>query len=99
MTFRPGPRIIATVPRRLDRPLPSIVSMARNASRAVLRAGLAAVTTGGVRVDETEQARRLDVCRACEWFRADERCAHPRCGCWIKAKTWLRSERCPAGRW
>lgn len=26
-------------------------------------------------------------------------CNHPDCGCWIKAKIRVKSERCPLGKW
>jgi hypothetical protein len=45
---------------------------------------------------EPEQARRLAICRACEWFDLEpQRCRHHGCGCFVEMKIKLRSAHCP----
>lgn len=49
---------------------------------------------------EGGQAKRLAVCRDCEFFRQDltvPRCA--KCQCFLALKTELISARCPLGKW
>ncbi len=43
-----------------------------------------------------EQARRLDICRACpEWD--GSRCR--KCGCYTAAKVRMKTEHCPMSKW
>jgi hypothetical protein len=45
---------------------------------------------------EAEQARRLEVCRACEWFVPESvRCRHMGCGCYLTVKVKLLTSHCP----
>lgn len=52
-------------------------------------------------VGDAEKTRRRAACDACEAYYDAEagRCLHPACGCFLRAKTWLTSQRCPAGEW
>lgn len=41
---------------------------------------------------------RLEICRACEFFRPKtETCR--KCGCFMKLKTMLQNAKCPVGKW
>jgi hypothetical protein len=41
---------------------------------------------------------RLEICRACEFFRPKtETCR--KCGCFMKLKTMLEKAKCPIGKW
>ena len=41
---------------------------------------------------------RLEICRACEFFRPKtETCR--KCGCFMKLKTLLEKAKCPIGKW
>jgi hypothetical protein len=41
---------------------------------------------------------RLDICKACEFYRAKtNQCK--KCGCFMKLKTTLENARCPIGKW
>lgn len=41
---------------------------------------------------------RLEICRACEYFRPKtETCR--KCGCFMKLKTMLEKAKCPIGKW
>lgn len=47
--------------------------------------------------------KRLTICRGCSLWDENARfgmgkCNHGNCGC-TKAKHWLQTERCPAGKW
>jgi hypothetical protein len=82
------------------RRLPRTREMAANASRAVGRVIGGVARAEPLRVPPGVKAERMEICQACERFRPeDERCAHPGCGCYLRLKTWLVSERCPAGKW
>lgn len=78
-----------SVNRRCGPPRLRIVG---NALAAAGRAGAAAISGEPVRVDAPEQARRLEICRACDRWLGD-RCAL--CGCIGRWKSWLQTERCP----
>lgn len=42
--------------------------------------------------------KRMDICRSCEFFiKAGSRCQ--KCGCFMKAKTYLGNASCPVGKW
>lgn len=87
-------------PKREEKPLPPVSTMAKNAARAIGRNVAALVAGKKLNAQEGMQEARLNVCRQCEFFRAsDERCSHKNCGCRLRLKTWLRAERCPAAKW
>lgn len=49
-------------------------------------------------VDDSEKARRLDVCHGCEYLiTAEQRCS--KCGCFVEVKSGFRTASCPDGRW
>lgn len=76
---------------------PQYPSLAEQAgSLAAAAAGF--VASGFKLVGEGEQARRLEICRGCEFFDAPRgKCK--KCGCWTLAKTRLASQKCPIGKW
>lgn len=77
-----------------DPAYPSLGTMAVNAARAA--AGF--VASGFAIASEEEQARRLAVCRECEYFRPEHvRCA--KCSCFINLKKRIQSSHCPIGKW
>lgn len=50
------------------------------------------------RVDESIREQRLEICTNCEFlFQATQQCK--KCGCFVQAKTWLPSQRCPVNKW
>tara|TARA_S200002703_G_scaffold151891_1_gene151759 strand:+ start:2979 stop:3221 length:243 start_codon:yes stop_codon:yes gene_type:complete len=57
-----------------------------------------AKTPGPVAVSVAEKERRLAICSACGYFQRGW-CTHQKCGCNMRAKTWLSALRCPDGRW
>lgn len=78
---------------------PTAVEIATNGIKAFsrwLKAGLPVV-------DEDVFRHRRSVCESCEFWKPDARaglgkCNHKGCGC-TKLKWWLKTEKCPAGKW
>lgn len=71
---------------------PQLAKQAANLRRALFDWAV----SGFSMTDEAEQARRLSICRACEWFDpGPTRCRHMGCGCWLEKKVRLKTEHCP----
>jgi hypothetical protein len=50
------------------------------------------------RSEEELVKSRLEICKACEYFRPKtETCR--KCGCFMKLKTTLANAKCPIGKW
>ena len=81
-----------------QRKMPGPVTLAKNATKAVVRSVVAVAEGDQLKADDAEIERRKAICEGCELF-AGGRCSHKACGCFLRAKTWLRAERCPAGKW
>lgn len=48
--------------------------------------------------EESIYQKRLEVCNNCEWFDHEaERCR--KCGCFVKIKARLMSDKCPLNKW
>ena len=80
-------------------PPPTIAEMAKNFAGAMT----AWAASGFKTVDESVYRHRLSVCRECPYWKENARgglgkCEHPSCGC-SKAKHWLQTSVCPAGKW
>lgn len=81
-------------------PLPKISRVIANASASIKDSLLVGARTGRFKVDEATQKSRLSFCQDCDYYRPeDSRCSHPACGCYVRLKAWLYSQRCPAGKW
>lgn len=79
-----------------DRSLPSLVDQAKNFAGAMVDYA----KDGFKNVSQDEYDNRLSICGSCELFRhSDKRCSHPSCGCFMEKKSWLRSAKCPIGKW
>ncbi len=77
---------------------PPLTEQASNLAGAVGRAAQAVVTGNAVIAPKEEYSRRFRICVACEHFHGMHvRCR--KCGCKLKAKLRLATERCPAGKW
>lgn len=78
-------------------PMPPWWRRARNALGAAGQVAAHLRAGHGVRVSREERERRLAVCQQCEpWYDAQrEVCRHPRCGCYMRFKTWLVAVDCP----
>ena len=70
----------------------SLLRMAYTATRSMGKFA----SSGFKTVSRDAREERLDVCRTCEQH-TGLRCKV--CGCFTAAKTWLRHEGCPLGKW
>ena len=88
-----------------ERELPSLARRAVNLVKAAGEVVKSTTEGNAIFVDEETLAARMGHCRPaegepCEFWRAsDEKCAHPKCGCWMKAKVRLKAMKCPIGKW
>ena len=84
--------------------LPGTAALAANFGKALV-AEAAAIITRQAPPTPGEVERRLAICRACPSghhtldAQGQDRCLHPRCGCYLRHKTAWRSQRCPASHW
>jgi hypothetical protein len=85
---------------KMDPPLPGGIRIAGNALGAARRAMGVVLSGRSLSVDPETVSARKTTCSACEYHRdTDDRCSHPRCGCYLKFKTRLNSEKCPENKW
>ena len=75
---------------------PSLIQKAVNAGTALGRVVKSAVTREKVRVPLEETARRMAICKGCEFY-INARCR--KCGCYMNLKSRLETEHCPIGKW
>jgi Family of unknown function (DUF6171) len=75
---------------------PPMMEMAKNAVLAAARTSKQIASGKRVMVSGEEQARRLAICKACEFF-TGSRCL--KCGCVIRWKSRLATEHCPIQKW
>lgn len=48
--------------------------------------------------DKETRTERFEICKSCEHlFKLTNTCK--KCGCFMKAKTWLASAKCPINKW
>jgi hypothetical protein len=74
---------------------PSLFWRILNASKSFLR-NFWHITKGNTPGQTKLQTKRARICQACE-FQRQGVCV--KCGCFLKAKTWLKAEACPVGKW
>lgn len=104
-TFARGKRILPLPGRAniLTPPpvLPPIHAQVANAARAVARNAVHLMSGAGpLRADKPTQDARLEICKGCELYLPnEERCSHSKCGCFVRIKTFLLAEKCPAAKW
>lgn len=80
---------------------PGLAAMARGLGAAMVQVAAGAAAGGGVLVEPAAYRRRLEVCRACEWWREGARLGLGKCrkcGC-TRLKLRLAALACPAGKW
>ena len=91
-----------TLRHEFSKPLPGLLTQAKNAAAAAGRAMTAAATNQPVTVPDAEFQRRMTICAACEFLdKSTQRCG--KCGCYVAAavigKARLATEKCPINRW
>jgi hypothetical protein len=75
-----------------DKALPSLLTQAKNFTKATVRH----VSNGMRKVTQDVYDRRLQACAECT-HKTGTRCS--KCGCFLRAKAWWASEKCPVGKW
>jgi len=98
-----------SIPYDIDKD-PTLLGMAGNLLKATLKAARIKFR----RVVKEEYDRRIKICsKPCEFVIMRKvidkegkiidsipyRCRHKKCGCFLKTKAWLESEKCPMGYW
>ena len=79
-------------------PMPPAAEIAMHAGHSGYRAASAVLLGHTLKVTDEQQAQRLEICASCEFYHAaKQRCT--RCGCYTAAKSWLKTEKCPVGKW
>lgn len=68
----------------------------KNFTAAAKRAAKAIMSGDSVLVDDSTRQKRVSICEACE-YQTSMQCSV--CECLIVAKTMLRTENCPQGKW
>lgn len=71
---------------------PTVRRVVVNAAEAAAKVAASIAAGKKIIVDKDVREKRLSACMACEHLDG-RRCL--RCGCFIFAKTWLRTEECP----
>ena len=97
--MKPGEPIVLIGARPV---MPGAGRMALNFAKAAVKAAKGAAAGRGISADSEMIERRRAICHSNEcgfYVRETERCAHKNCGCFLKFKTYLSSQRCPDGRW
>ena len=85
---------------------PSLPRMAGNFGKAKSRVAVAAVRNESILAGDLLYQNRIEICagneilQKCEYYDSRmNRCRHRECGCFIKAKAKLLTEKCPESRW
>jgi len=101
MTFSKGQRLLKTpTQEREQRELPSVRRMVVNAGGAVVRNFASAAKGNPFEVSDTTFDWRMTECVGCEFYNPElVRCAHSKCGCFLRKKARLFAESCPVGKW
>jgi hypothetical protein len=97
MTFHIGRQIIS---KPGEPALPPVRTIAANALKAAGRVIAAKVQGRAVWLTPAQSEAHKAICESnqCGFYRArDQRCAHPKCGCFTRLKTRMATEDCPAG--
>lgn len=48
-------------------------------------------------LDKEERQLRINICESCEFLTKLKVCS--KCNCFMPVKTWLKTKKCPAGKW
>ncbi len=86
---------------KVGRMRPSAAAKIKSAGKAAADE-IAAMTKGEPAVEDFQRQWRLAVCGGCSALEKGSRPAFDRCmecGCFVRAKTTMRSQSCPIGKW
>ena len=77
---------------------PSASEQAKNLTNFIQAAILDAVKGNKVFVSDEEREKRMEICRACEHYHAEQvRCL--KCGCFLEHKSTYSAAACPINKW
>lgn len=80
-------------------PLPPMHKRLANGFLAIVRNLDHAAHHRKMVITEEDHIKRFDVCKSCAFYTLQAACSHPKCGCFLRVKTWLKAETCPEGKW
>jgi hypothetical protein len=78
---------------------PGLLDKASNLVMATGRATKALAAGKQIMASQDEVARRLSICRCCEFFKESPAMRCLKCGCFLNLKTRLETEHCPIRKW
>jgi hypothetical protein len=78
-------------------PSHSTTELAKRFGKSVLKE-VAAIAKGQSGVTPEEIMERMETCRACEMYDAEQNRCNA-CGCFLNAKALFRSAECDLGKW
>lgn len=77
---------------------PSLLKQGKNLAEFSFELIKNAIQTGALQVSEEIKNQRLEICRKCEKYDAQQvRCIE--CGCFLESKTSFSLDSCPLGKW
>ena len=96
-TFK-APNVHANICMKcIPKPPPAHV-LAANVVKTLVQVANGAIHGQAVAVSDEEKTRRMEICRACDQFKADtQRCM--KCGCFMTYKSRLSAGKCSIGKW
>ena len=88
--------LIKLYPDRLLVLVPNIVSILEKLKQKIETSKQ--VLEDSIKVTDITRDERLNLCMSCEHlFKPTNTCK--KCGCFVKAKTWLKDAKCPLNKW
>jgi hypothetical protein len=77
---------------------PSIKEMANNLKNDIKENVKSVMAGNPLQVESSEAQRRKGICESCPFYaKSQDRCT--KCGCNMGIKTYLKSSKCPVGKW
>ena len=81
-----------------EKQYPSLPEQGKNLAKFSFDLIKNALQTGALIVSAEVQAQRLEICKSCEHYDAEQtRCKH--CGCYLPAKVSFALDSCPVQKW
>jgi len=77
---------------------PSLPQMAKNLGKDIIKNVKSIASGNPLNANDAEINKRKNICNTCEFFEKNQqRCL--KCGCYMAVKTYLKSSKCPIGKW
>jgi hypothetical protein len=82
----------------IKKSLPSNMQMIKSLSSSLKNVSKALIKGEKVRLSKGEAEERMKICASCEeYIKEENRCNL--CGCYMRVKTRIATEKCPIGKW